>query len=547
MALKTVLEIPIQDSAFQRFRADYDKYRRALANEPEVWRRINSNIDRTRKTWDKVVGQMVAQNVQSKLMAKAQDEADRRTRTMADRWKDIARSTATVASRIKDATTSLLKWSSITGLVSGLLGAGGLFGIERLALGAAGQRRSALGLGATVGGQNAFRVNFGRLVDPDSFLHSVAGAKMDVQQRVGLIGAGLSPQEMAGDTNSTAVALLRHLKQIADQTNPAMLAQVIASRRLDQFVSAEDMMRLRSTSGAEFDQLLGGYRRDQPGMALDPDTARKWQDFTTQMSRAGTQIETTFIKGLSPLAPALTKLSESFSSMIGTLLATPKLKEWITDVGTALETFAKNVGTDEFLEKVKEFAHDFVVVADAVSGAVKKVAGWVSGPSAEETQQIDRGRASREGEPASSLSLFERMRMGPVNNPGNLRLPGSNFGFQQFASPDAGVRKMAWQLRTFQERDKLDTLSSIISRYAPKSENDTAAYIKDVAQKTGFGATQHLDLRDSDTMSKVIAAMISHEQSRGSYDKYKDQKVVVQILNNTGGNATVSVNGLKTE
>ena len=39
--------------------------------------------------------------------------------------------------------------------------------------------------------------------------------------------------------------------------------------------------------------------------------------------------------------------------------------------------------------------------------------------------------------------------------------------------------------------------------------------------------------------------MINHEQKRGSFDKYKDAKVVVEVLNNTGGNAAVTVNGLK--
>ena len=104
----------------------------------------------------------------------AQERADKITRTMAEKWQGIARSTKNVAANIAGATIQLLKWASITGLVSGLLGAGGLFGIDRLAFGVAAGRRSSLGLGTGIGEQRAFGANFGRLVDPDSFLSAVA-------------------------------------------------------------------------------------------------------------------------------------------------------------------------------------------------------------------------------------------------------------------------------------------------------------------------------------------------------------------------------------
>src|SRR5581483_6125634 len=437
------------------------------------WRRVNESVDRTRKTWEKVVGSLVAQNDQTKVMAKAQEEADRRTRTIAERWRDIARSTTTAAVKIRDATTSLLKWGSLTGLFTGLLGAGGLFGIERLGLAAANWRRSSLGLGLPVGGQNAFRINFGRLIDPDSFLSSVAGAKMDVTRRVGLMGAGLSEREIGGDTASTGVALLRNLKRIAAQTNPAMFAQVIAARRLDQFVSVEDMMRLRSTSGAEFSQLLRSYGRDRPGLELAPDVARKWQDFSTQMSRAGTEIETVFIRGLSALAPGLEKLSAGVSNMVGSLLGAPKRKEWIAGLGESLEKFGKYVGTDEFQQKVRDFAEGVGKMAEVL----KRITGffdpdsWHNAvhnnpllpkiPESDDPRwrwtaggwvQVERGSwADR------VANLFGSSRGGGdrMHNPGNIRDNRAG-GFRHFESDEAGVLGIARQLRLYQNRDHLN-------------------------------------------------------------------------------------------
>ena len=133
-----------------------------------------------------------AANVQAKIRDRAEEAAYRRTRGIAGVWRDMTRSTREFAGNIATATTSILRWASITGVLSGLIGAGGLFGIDRLAIGAAGARRSSLGLGAGIGNQSAFNANFGRLVDPQSFLESVAGARFDVNRRVGLLGAGLT-------------------------------------------------------------------------------------------------------------------------------------------------------------------------------------------------------------------------------------------------------------------------------------------------------------------------------------------------------------------
>lgn len=100
-----------------------------------------------------------------------------------------------------------------------------------------------------------------------------------------------------------------------------------------------------------------------------------------------------------------------------------------------------------------------------------------------------------------------------LNNPGNLRMP-SGKGFQRFVSTQAGLTAMASQLGLYFNRDNLDTISGIVSKYAPPSENPTGAYIANVAQRTGFGATQRLDLNDPATLGAVMQAMLLQEQGK---------------------------------
>jgi len=115
-------------------------------------------------------------------------------------------------------------------------------------------------------------------------------------------------------------------------------------------------------------------------------------------------------------------------------------------------------------------------------------------------------------------------KRGPIglsqNNPGNLRRWGNNIrmnGFAVFKTPGQGITAMAENLRGYQNRYGLNTLRGIINRYAPSSENDTAAYIADVSKHTGFGADQRLNLNDARTLAPLVSAMILHENGKNPY------------------------------
>lgn len=357
MAVKSIIDVEIDGSGnFAKFQASFDRYQKALKDSPKEWAKVTDGIGRSRKEFDNLVKQQVASHARAKLIADAEKEALRVTTTMGDRWREMARNSKTYASNIKDATASLLKWTSLTGVVSGLLGAGGLFGINRLAADVAGGRRSALGLGLSYGQNRSFSTNFGRLVDPGSFLGAVADARGDVTKRVGFYGAGLSERQLQGDTATIGVDLLRSLKKIADQTDPKLYAQVIQARQLGQFVTTEDLRRLAGTSSGEFEQLVGNYRRNQGTLELSDRTQRAWQDLSTQMTRAGNQIENTFVKGLLPLVPGLERLSEGVEKTIRVFLGSDTVKKWMTEAGQGLETLAKYIATPEFEQSVRDVA-----------------------------------------------------------------------------------------------------------------------------------------------------------------------------------------------
>ncbi|UAN61537.1 hypothetical protein [Serratia sp. JSRIV006] len=100
------------------------------------------------------------------------------------------------------------------------------------------------------------------------------------------------------------------------------------------------------------------------------------------------------------------------------------------------------------------------------------------------------------------------------NNPGNVRAAPNAIGydgsFPIFASAKDGNAAMARQLMLYGDRGN-NTLNGIIHTYAPSNENDTQAYVNDVAKQTGFDPRARLDLSSPETLNKLMAAMIKHE------------------------------------
>ncbi len=112
------------------------------------------------------------------------------------------------------------------------------------------------------------------------------------------------------------------------------------------------------------------------------------------------------------------------------------------------------------------------------------------------------------------------------NNPGNIRhsrVAWQGEADQQldadlvtFAGPEWGLRAIAKTLLTYQARG-LDTVAEMIGRWAPPSENDTAAYAADVARRLGVKADQALDITKPDLLARLVAAIVRHENGAQPY------------------------------
>ncbi|ECE2151950.1 hypothetical protein B8W18_06715 [Salmonella enterica] len=125
------------------------------------------------------------------------------------------------------------------------------------------------------------------------------------------------------------------------------------------------------------------------------------------------------------------------------------------------------------------------------------------------------------------------------NNPGNL--VASNQGwdgeltsdgkFSRFDTPEHGIRALAKNMRTYQNRHDLNTVSQMISKFAPPEDhNDTATYIKAVSGMMGVDPEQHIDTSDAGTLTKLVNSIITVENGSNPYTSQQISDCVLAAM-----------------
>lgn len=112
------------------------------------------------------------------------------------------------------------------------------------------------------------------------------------------------------------------------------------------------------------------------------------------------------------------------------------------------------------------------------------------------------------------------------NNPGNIRHGDPWQGldpcsrqldkdFAVFTSAGHGIRALARVLIAYQDKHNLNTVRGIIGRWAPPNENNTAAYVSQVARAMGVSPDARINVHDYAVMHPLAESIIRHENGAG--------------------------------
>lgn len=598
MVAKSIVEIDVNDEKFVSFMEKFREYQSALGELPEAWRgAVHGISDTTRETVRaKSEGEQLAKAFSDGANAilsinsgldRLNDNLDQANKNQAGFNKNAnsskgflsaaTKDAKSLAGHIKDATLSLLSWGGIVGTFTGLMGVGGLFGINRLAATTGSQRFTSLGLGTTIGGLDASAINYQKaLGNPTGTLGSIRDAQMDLSKRWQFQAMGINNPDQ--DPSRLLPQMIRNARDIFVKNGSTL--QGANAHGLTNFFSLDDLNRFKNMSDEEINAMERRAQKDAKLLQITDQQAKQWQDFNVQLDYSSQSIRNTFVRGLGPLTPSLTKLSDALSTAIDTVLKSPELGKWIEGLSKGVERFGNYLASPEFTKDVEGFmsgvqkmgrligkVYDWVVgktnitAADVTSGSSilsdEKVTdpktgktytpgsegdphvwGWLKGVkrffSGGDVTPVD-------GSPAD-VSAKGRTIADRFNNPTNLRW-AEGYGthntksgdFAVFPTLDEGVLASAKQLQIYGTRG-VNTVRDIANKWAPSNENDTAAYIRHVVKTTGINENEKLNLNDPVILAKLISAMASKEGAGSRVS----EGAVIQIFNNTGGNAIVS-------
>ncbi|EGZ6788515.1 hypothetical protein FZU13_14900 [Escherichia coli] len=600
MAAKSIIEVDVNDEKFLSFMDKFNEYQAALEELPEAWRASAQGIgDSARETskasseaegmtkafldgvdaLNMMVNNLERINTSLDDANKRQSDLNKKTAGSSGIFGKLKKDSKEFAGHIKDATVSLLSWGGIVGLFTGVLGAGGLFGLNRLASTASAQRFTSMGLNTSIGALDSTAINYQRAVaNPTATLGAIRDTQADLSQRWKFQAMGINNPDRSPD--QLLPEMIRAARSIFTQTGSTL--QGANAYGLTSFFSIDDLNRFKNMSDAEIDAMEKRAKRDAQLLQITDEQARQWQDFNVQLDYSSQSIKNTFIRGLGPLTPGLTKLSDALSGAIDTVLQSPELGKWIDGLAGGIQRFGDYLASPDFKNDVE----DFMVKVEKLGKVIGKVVDWILGktdaagiidgvksestilnanpvtdpktgktytPGSEDDPHVwgwlkgvkrffSGGEISPVDSQPANVNAKGRTIADRFNNPGNLRwaegyeTSNTKSGkFAVFPSLDEGVLAATKQLQIYAQRGT-NTVRDIVSKWAPSNENDTEEYIRHVVRSTKFNENEKLNLNDPYVLAKLISAMASKE---GAGSRVTEDRVI-QIYNNTGGNAIVT-------
>lgn len=600
MAAKSIIEVDVNDEKFLSFMDKFNEYQAALEELPEAWRASAQGIgDSARETskasseaegmtkafldgvdaLNMMVNNLDRINTSLDDANKRQSDLNKKTAGSSSIFGKLKKDSKEFAGHIKDATVSLLSWGGIVGLFTGVLGAGGLFGINRLASTASAQRFTSMGLNTSIGALDSTAINYQRAVaNPTATLGAIRDTQADLSQRWKFQAMGINNPDRSPD--QLLPEMIRAARSIFTQTGGTL--QGANAYGLTSFFSIDDLNRFKNMSDAEIDAMEKRAKRDAQLLQITDEQARQWQDFNVQLDYSSQSIKNTFIRGLAPLTPGLTKLSDALSGAIDTVLQSPELGKWIDGLAGGIQRFGDYLASPDFKNDVE----NFMVKVEKLGKVIGKVVDWIIGktdtagiidgvtsestilnakpvtdpktgntytPGSDDDPHVwgwlkgvkrffSGGEISPIDSQPANVNAKGRTIADRFNNPGNLRwaegyeTSNTKSGkFAVFPSLDEGVLAATKQLQIYAQRGT-NTVRDIVSKWAPSNENNTEEYIRHVVRSTKFNENEKLNLNDPYVLAKLISAMASKE---GAGSRVTEDRVI-QIYNNTGGNAIVT-------
>lgn len=389
MAVKSIIDIEVNDAAFKSFVALFDRYKKDLNGLPKLWdktgQQIENTADRSKDLLSAIETQTNLLNKQLITQIKIHDVLKDSDRSMVK----MNKTTSTLHENIKGITISMLKWGTVAGLVTGafslLTGATGFFGLDALARGASQTRQQAGELGINPNELQAAQTAYRRLPGASSALSGIASAQTSATRRaymsafLGIDAADIQNKSAAELMPQTMMALQSQAQGILS-TNPEQFETFATSRHLTDFMSVQQLRQLARMQPGELGGLNEQFSKNVNTLDLTDKTVSAWDTFLDKLGVASIQLQDTLITKLTALAGPIGNVVEAFTNLVSSGLSNPAFKEGLSTFAKWINEFAVTLGKPETAKAMEDFADKIVVIAKKIGSAIEYLAD-LFGPS----------------------------------------------------------------------------------------------------------------------------------------------------------------------
>lgn len=512
---KSIFQIEIQDEQYKRFIESFNEYNESLNVQSATWKKIGEQAGNTAEPMEKLSNDTKAILASLNGMTTQISKFNKSGTIAHNNSKETLKNYLSITKNVTEITSQMIKWGSV-----GLSGIGvastGFAALKGIAGSESNLRKETKTLGISAGELKSQETNFGKFIDVNSHLHGLNQIRNDLSKRGSMITAGFGGMENLNNSDFLAQSLLKakesYVKGGATEQSP--YTQSLHAMGF----STDELQLLKNTTDEEIRAAVSKEKLDRASLDQSDKQLKSWQDLNIEMD----------------------KFTES-------------LKKITADILTPMVKLMNGEQEGRWGRITSANAKEFK--SNTVGGFLTSIADYMVG--------IDHKEIYNSTIPSNKI-LDNISNTGVSgNNLGNLRIPGKSTGFAQPKSQEEGAKMLAHQLQLYASGNsaaaghkKLDTIASILSVYAPASENNLQAYINDVSKRTRFSAGQHLDLNDRKTLEKLMSAITIHEKgakhgktpeqihsllSPQQQDKRSPQSPAITVNNATGGNATIAM------
>lgn len=607
MVAKSIVDIDVNDDKFVAFMERFREYQSALDDLPEAWRVAAVGIGESSKQTEKAKGEAKELGAEFNAVAEAiltinsgidrlnanledsnkkQDEFNKKAGQGQGFINQAKKDAKELAGHIKEATVSLLSWGGIVGIFTGVLGVGGLFGINRLAATTGAQRFTSLGLGTSIGALDSTAINYQKaLGNPAGTLGAIRDSQMDLSKRWTFQAMGINNPDQ--DPAKLLPQMIRNARDIFVKSGSTL--QGANAYGLTNFFTLDDLNRFKNMSDEEITAMEKRAQQDARMLQITDQQARQWQDFNVQLDYSSQSIRNTFVRGLGPLTPQLSKLSDALAGAIDTVLQSPELGKWIDSLAGGIEKFGNYLASPDFAKDVDDFMDGLHRLGQSIGRVIDLFTGKTSvsefmggeapladdpskSPSENMNDRYRRYEAQQKSKPydqyfldaakkynvdprwlkaiAAGESSWDQNAQGPVTRSGKralglMQIMPDNFqpGEKPFDPRDnimAGARVFSWAMQS--ANGDLEEALRYYNGGSRRGSAENMAYPGRIMEKYAemYGAPKSNDATGVDSSEIAKNTSKTNQLLQQIVDNHGNSGREIVVYNNTGGNAIVS-------